>query len=493
MLRALALAIGVLSSGWASIGSAAPCAGFTDVDTSSGHCTEVTWIKNRGITFGCGAGLYCPNDPVTRIQMALFMYRQGNSSVQLGGNATSSTAQFGTTNSQPVEIIANNVSAIRIEPHPTSPSVIAGSASNNFLTPGSFAGTVGGGGAPGTNFIGYTCDLLQDCANVVTDTAGTVGGGIGNQAGNNGGTTVDAAFTTVGGGMNNAATNWSASVGGGRNNTAAGLASTVSGGSFNQSLGESATVGGGGQNQATGVNGTIAGGWTNIASGTGSTVAGGGFNRAIGESSFVAGGSGNQAPGSHAFAGGRFARANHSGCFVFADMSTATLTSCFAPNEIVVRGLGGFYFWTAGNADTNYSGATLAPGTGAWASLSDVHGKHSIDPVDSRDVLEKVVSMTIATWQWKNEPGVVRHMGPMAQDFHKTFRLGNSDTQIVTVDADGVALAAIQGLNAKLEAMRADREIEITALRAELADLRSLKEEVASLRAARAPESLAQR
>ena len=43
----------------------------------------------------------------------------------------------------------------------------------------------------------------------------------------------------------------------------------------------------------------------------------------------------------------------------------------------------------------------------------------------------------------------------MAQDFHATFGLGSTDTGIATVDADGVALAAIQGLNSKVEAENA--------------------------------------
>ena len=55
----------------------------------------------------------------------------------------------------------------------------------------------------------------------------------------------------------------------------------------------------------------------------------------------------------------------------------------------------------------------------------------------------------------------------MAQDFHRAFGLGDRETEIVTIDADGVALAAIQGLNAKLA-----RELE--ALRVELEALRRL-------------------
>jgi len=45
----------------------------------------------------------------------------------------------------------------------------------------------------------------------------------------------------------------------------------------------------------------------------------------------------------------------------------------------------------------------------------------------------------------------------MARDFHAAFGLGESEKRINTVDADGVALAAIQGLNQKLE--EKDREI----------------------------------
>ena len=50
----------------------------------------------------------------------------------------------------------------------------------------------------------------------------------------------------------------------------------------------------------------------------------------------------------------------------------------------------------------------------------------------------------------------VRHIGPMAQDFKAAFGVGESDTGIATVDADGVVLAAIQGLNQKLEETRAE-------------------------------------
>ena len=55
----------------------AQCVGFGDVPTG-GFCENVEWVKNRAITLGCGDGSnYCPNDPVTRLQMAIFMNRLG--------------------------------------------------------------------------------------------------------------------------------------------------------------------------------------------------------------------------------------------------------------------------------------------------------------------------------------------------------------------------------------------------------------------------------
>lgn len=51
---------------------------FTDVPDSLGAFhSAVEWMKNRAITSGCTTTAYCPNDPLTRAQMALFMQRLG--------------------------------------------------------------------------------------------------------------------------------------------------------------------------------------------------------------------------------------------------------------------------------------------------------------------------------------------------------------------------------------------------------------------------------
>ena len=57
--------------------SAAACAGFTDIDEASAFCADVQWIRNRAVTLGCSPTAYCPDNAVTRLQMAVFMSRLG--------------------------------------------------------------------------------------------------------------------------------------------------------------------------------------------------------------------------------------------------------------------------------------------------------------------------------------------------------------------------------------------------------------------------------
>ena len=87
---------------------------------------------------------------------------------------------------------------------------------------------------------------------------------------------------------------------------------------------------------------------------------------------------------------------------------------------------------------------------------SDRNLKQDFEPLDSMEILKRLVSVPIHSWSYTNSPSV-RHVGPVAQDFHGAFGLGEDDKHIATVDADGVALAAIQGLNEKLE--RENREL----------------------------------
>jgi len=58
--------------------AAQDCAGFTDVPAGDAFCPNVTWLKNRAITLGCSATLYCPMEAVSRLSMAAFMNRLGD-------------------------------------------------------------------------------------------------------------------------------------------------------------------------------------------------------------------------------------------------------------------------------------------------------------------------------------------------------------------------------------------------------------------------------
>lgn len=108
---------------------------------------------------------------------------------------------------------------------------------------------------------------------------------------------------------------------------------------------------------------------------------------------------------------------------------------------------------------------------------SDRNAKEQFKPVNPREVLDKVIGMPITEWQYKTE-GDARHIGPMAQDFRAAFALGHDERHITSVDADGVALAAIQGLNEKLREEAARKDEEIKTLRSEN---RSLAERLAAI------------
>lgn len=108
--------------------------------------------------------------------------------------------------------------------------------------------------------------------------------------------------------------------------------------------------------------------------------------------------------------------------------------------EITKNGLEEFRMTEAGNITIS----------GSLFQNSSRATKLNIEPIDSRSILEQVVSLPIAEWSYKTDAPRVRHLGPMAEDFFATFGLGGTGTAIATNDTSGVALAAIQGLHAEL-------------------------------------------
>jgi hypothetical protein len=88
---------------------------------------------------------------------------------------------------------------------------------------------------------------------------------------------------------------------------------------------------------------------------------------------------------------------------------------------------------------------------------SDRDAKQDITPVDPEAVLGSVARLPVTTWRYRTTPQA-RHVGPMAQDFAREFGLGSDDRVIASVDASGVALASIQALHTRFEALRVENE-----------------------------------
>ena len=305
-----------------------------------------------------------------------------------------------------------------------------------------------------------------------------VGGGNGNEASGDvsfvGGGKWNKAISSsafVGGGESNWASNSWASVAGGRQNRAGGQYATVGGGYQNRAPGANAVIGGGYQNQANtndatvaggrlneasgGIGATVSGGWNNQAISMFATVGGGAENRAGavsgGSYSTVPGGFQNVAAGNYSFAAGRQAKAALDGQFVWADSTGTDLTSPM-PNTVTFRASGGYRLISD---DKNSLGVELLANATAWSILSDREVKENFEDIDPREILEQVAALPLAAWNYKADPGQRRYIGPVAQDFHSAFGLGN-ETTINTLDTDGVALAAIQGLNAKVDELEAE-------------------------------------
>jgi hypothetical protein len=73
--RALAGSVLAAAALVGSAGVAYAAFGFDDVNEGDTHAAGIQWLVDNGVTAGCDADSYCPNQPVTRAQMATFMHR----------------------------------------------------------------------------------------------------------------------------------------------------------------------------------------------------------------------------------------------------------------------------------------------------------------------------------------------------------------------------------------------------------------------------------
>ncbi len=385
-------------------------------------------------------------------------------------------------------------------------SVIAGGSWNT--TTGAHAVVAGGG----NNVAGTVAVIGGGSDNAAEGMYAVIGGGILNAADGDWSTVsggqsnqVDKNNDTVSGGLANVASGPEATIGGGKNNTATGTGTVIGGGSGNTANGAHAIVaggasndastvsfiGGGSDNETTGMYDVIGGGILNTVSGDWSTIGGGLYNSAVGDSATVAGGTHNAAGGHYSFAAGSYAKANHTGSFVLAD-STVSDFSSTRDNQMRLRFSGGILmsvnsgYWfqvyqTGSHLIDVSNGAYLTTG-GAWTNGSRRASKENFGAVDAAAVLERVAALPVLRWNYIAEDDAVQHIGPVAEDFRAAFGVGAGDG-IATVDADGVALAAIQALHAQVQELRESGRAMQARNDALQAANRALAERVAALEA----------
>ena len=370
-------------------------------------------------------------------------------------------------------------------------ATIGGGVAN---TNGGWASTIGGG--DDNTITGKEATISGGKDNTTRANGATVGGGIQNEINGNLGTInggrsneVHGRYATISGGCVNMIriedddqeSSEYATISGGRGNEISGKFATAGGGQFNTANEDGTTVSGGNGNVASGYASAVGGGDSNRASGSRSVVGGGIENDASGHGATVPGGRYNTADGDSSFAAGEYAAADHDNTFVWADGSDSRwepFSSGDDPNGSGVTGPQTFHVKaTNGVRFLNDAGTTyIPPGSTGWSTASTRAVKTNVSPVEPQSALDGVESMEVATWEYTTEDGSgagTTHIGPMAEDFHEAFDVGDTDEHINSINADGVAFAAIQGLAQRLEEENEQLRDELTEKDDQIADLES--------------------
>ena len=476
--------------------NAAGLTGTIPMGGLSGTYGDAVTLGNAGNNFsGNGAGLTALNASQLTSGIVPDARLSGNVARTnqvwlLGGNSgtTPGTQFMGTKDNQPLELRVNGVRALRLEPNTNGAPNVVGGSPVNFVANGVFGAVIGGGGATNDEGLRYT--------NSVTDDCGTVGGGAGN--------TASGSVATVGGGLDNVASSNSATVSGGSRNLASGPVATVAGGEANIASGYWATVGGGYFNTAAGWFSFAAGEqaqalhnnsfvWSDGSGGSFSLTAANQFSVRAAGGVVLAGNvqiEGGAATYHHVeLSGGNsygylygsfpaFGDGIHMGYNYYAD-------SGGLPGHVINAGGGtsrisaGYDYIGLGAGDVNtgpLSDLLVVNHTGVstystFNNNSDRNAKQDFTSVSPAQILDKVLQLPVSEWSYKVD-SATRHIGAMAQDFYAAFNVGTDDKHIAPIDEGGVALAAIQGLNQKVDSENAKLTEELKRRNAENAELK---------------------
>ncbi len=319
--------------------------------------------------------------------------------------------------------------------------------------------------------------------NQACDGWSTIAGGYGNAVSGTGGGNVYTGF--IGGGEANVLTgaDEDSAIVAGYQNALTGEYGFIGGGSTNTLSAEYGVVVGGSINTLSAEYGVLVGGLNNTVSGEGAYIAAGGYNTASGEGAVVDGGFESTAAGTFATIPGGYLnsasaartalrparsaapRTRERSCGATARTASPILTSS-RTYQFLARASGGFTLYT--NADEHGWRAARAPVRERGHRSATATRRRTSRLSTTPSVLAKVAALPISRWSYKTEHGV-RHVGPMAQDFYAAFGVGEDDKHITSIDEDGVALAAIKALHARVRSLGAEN----VQLRARLAAVKT--------------------
>ncbi len=117
-------------------------------------------------------------------------------------------------------------------------------------------------------------------------------------------------------------------------------------------------------------------------------------------------------------------------------------------------------FSGVGNRIRADNGAYLSAG-GVWTNASSRTYKNRIKLINKDSILEKILLVPVYSWYYINSNE--RHIGPLSEDFHKVFPVGDmtdpSRTKSLSaLDVAGVSLAATQQLYLLVKQLKAENE-----------------------------------
>jgi hypothetical protein len=174
--------------------------------------------------------------------------------------------------------------------------------------------------------------------------------------------------------------------------------------------------------------------------------------------------------GENSVAIGYHAWAMHDGSFIYNDKADALgYVETTAENQFMVKASGGTVFYSDVALTT---GVELLPGAGAWSILSDRERKENITTLDTEEYLNRLDGIEVYEWSYIAQDSSIRHIGPMAQDFYKTFELGTDSTTINSGDFDGVNMLLLKALDNKMDVLEL-QEAELIEMRQQLEELKA--------------------